>query len=290
MDDPNQKPNSATEVRLTNPSLAAVASLTDAMHARRGPWAFRLALMSALGLHLGLAVAAGWMFRSDDAGGGLVLDAIAVSITDGRALEARDAAVADADAAATAVGVAGVAVEMEEVSPAATATASEKPQEFAVLTAPNTTVQLPVATPKVESLIEPFKREEQSETPRAPQMAATPPITEVSGEVARGTVAISVATPAAQAAPPGVARDYARSVLSAVAKVRPKPQGAHGSAQVRFTIGADGGVTEATIQSTSGNRGLDTAAIDAVKRAQFPAPPVTLSRADTTFILPFHFR
>ncbi|NOU07935.1 MAG: TonB family protein [Hyphomicrobiaceae bacterium] len=290
MDDQDLTTTFAHSARPTEPSLASLARGNNAGSTRRGSWTFPAALIGAFGLHLSLVAATQWMFRTDGTGGGIVLDAIAVTITDGKAFEARDIAVANDGATTTQpFDVSTQTIAQPENSAAASASTDHtKAQDATILTTQDATRSEPVAppAPKVDTTM--FER--NSDAPEVPAAQAVQQSVTASNNDARGAEAPSAATSAAQAAPPGMANAYARSVLSAVTKTRPKSLGAQGSAHVRFTVGADGSVTDAKILTTSGNTLLDTAAIKSVQRAQFPAPPMALSRADTTFVLPFHFR
>lgn len=291
----NQNLNTIAELeaRPTQPSLAPLVRRDAPPASRQRPWAFPAAVVGALGLHLSLAAATHWAFSADSAGGGIVLDAIAVTIMDGKAFEARNLAVpTDGTTTTHPINNSEQAKAQPENSAAAsTSTDTTKPHDATVLTTPDAIRNETVA--QLTGNLDTTKLERPSDLPEVPEVPTAPVVQSsdtASSNESRGTQATSAAASAAQAAPPGVASAYARSVLSAVAKTRPKPLGAQGSARVRFTVEADGSVNDAAIQSTSGNTRLDTAAITAVQRAQFPAPPVALSRAETTFVLPFHFR
>ena len=231
-----------------------------------------------------------WSPVADGLGGGVTLDAIAVTITDGAALESTDVSTSRAAAAAdNAVATAAVAPR-EESAAAPDLPETQTAKSLAMLTAPEAAFQLPVTPPDIAPADEQKLAETQADARSKPAPDAEAAPLADSGAAARGTAWEAVAAPAAAAAPPGAVQAYARSIMAAVARHKPRPQANRGTTRVRFTVGPDGNVTDATVLATSGDQLLDRAALDAVKRAQFPAPPVALSRAETTFVLPFHFR
>ena len=159
---------------------------------------------------------------------------------------------------------------------------------MAVLLAPNNELVLPATTPEMAD-----RKEEviaNVVTPSAPTPDQATMSSSEGGAAARGADEAREPEPAGAQAPPGVAKDYAVSVMRVLARNKPSPQGALGTTRVRFTVGGDGNVRELEVLRSSGHAKLDAAAMAAVKRIQFPAPPMTLSRLQTTYDLPFHFR
>ena len=51
----------------------------------------------------------------------------------------------------------------------------------------------------------------------------------------------------------------------------------------------DGKAADAHVTKTSGNELLDNAALAAVDRTSFPAPPTGMSERQLTYVIPFRF-
>ena len=79
---------------------------------------------------------------------------------------------------------------------------------------------------------------------------------------------------------------YGRAVRSRVAQAFGR-QGARGRgrAVVRFTIGRNGAVSGVTLVESSGDRGIDRAALAALN-TRFPAFPASVTRASLSFAIP----
>lgn len=244
--------------------------------------------------------------------GGQELEAINVEIVTASALESR---AAEAGAAAAAVADVSDSAGSDSAS-AVAAQPSErreekKPEQEAATEVaalpPDTVAESPpdaIATaspekPKEAPREEPPKREEKPEPKDeaqepSPQQAAeaASAATAQGGASARGTDDTAQAASAAAAASPGVVRDYAKAVVNALSKAKPKAPGggALGTVKVSFVIGREGEVAELRITKSSGRDALDNAALDAVRRARFPAPPAGLTTAQLTYEVPYHFR
>lgn len=250
-------------------------------------WPWR-GLTVALAAHGAILAALLWLPPRDAGGGGVALEAIEVSVTNGQALDALIAAArTDADAAPSRIAEppapASEAQQREKPEPDR---ANEKPQETATLTVPQSDFQLPTRAPEI-SVEASETGESSAKVTIAPQ---SPSSGGAGGVTSRGSDAAASAEPAGTRAPPGVIQDYARSVAKVLARNKPNAPGPKGTARVRFTVAGDGRVANASVIASSGHGVLDAAALAAVLRSQFPAPPVTLSQIDTTFDLPFHFR
>jgi protein TonB len=59
---------------------------------------------------------------------------------------------------------------------------------------------------------------------------------------------------------------------------------------VKLRIGADGSVVEVRLHRSAGDRALDDAALDAVRRWRFEPAPVPSGRAAIWFLVPIEFR
>ena len=85
-------------------------------------------------------------------------------------------------------------------------------------------------------------------------------------------------------------RDYGEVVWAAIARHKPAGVSARGSAVVAFTLSSDGGLISLSVSRSSGNPGLDRAALAAVRAAApFPPPPAGIDPADLVFGVPFDY-
>lgn len=249
----------------------------------RWPWR---GLAVALLAHGAVLAALMWRPEPDGASGGVVLDAIEISVIDGRALEAMLAAARTDSAAPDAPVKSDNGAPATNQQEAASETSGKTAEaSVTVLQATDSSVSVPVEPPKASAE---FRAAEKAEAPTA--TAASEAASNAGGASTRGADATSPAEPAGTRAPPGVVHDYALSVAKVLARNKPEAQGPKGTARVRFTVERDGRVAEASVLASSGHTVLDAAALAAVRRSRFPAPPVVLTQADRTFDLPFHFR
>jgi protein TonB len=96
----------------------------------------------------------------------------------------------------------------------------------------------------------------------------------------------------AAAASQGAIEAFTKGVVGALARTRPKSTSARsrGTARVAFAI-ADGGRLEfVRVTRSAGSERLDAAAVAAVRKARFPAPPPGLTLQQRTYEVPYHFR
>jgi protein TonB len=108
---------------------------------------------------------------------------------------------------------------------------------------------------------------------------------------ARGTSTFDLEAPAYAAAPPGVERDYARTVLFTLAHNKPKASVGHrGTVKIGFTVLASGKVGSVRVAQSSGRPALDEAALAAVRSTEFPAPPPELRTGTLAYEIPYIFR
>jgi len=99
------------------------------------------------------------------------------------------------------------------------------------------------------------------------------------------------AASAAAAASPGAVLAYARSVVAALGKNRPKGgRSGKGTVRVVFAVGDGGAVEDIAVKQSSGRAELDGLAIAAVRQTWFPPPPAGMSRSARTYEVPYHFR
>jgi protein TonB len=86
----------------------------------------------------------------------------------------------------------------------------------------------------------------------------------------------------------GSALNYAAIVRARVAGRKPAGGGRRGTVVVAFGVTRSGGLSYASIARSSGDRGLDSSVLSAVRGAgPFPAPP---PGAQLRFAMPFYFR
>lgn len=86
----------------------------------------------------------------------------------------------------------------------------------------------------------------------------------------------------------GSALNYAAIVRARVAGRKPAGRGRRGTVVVSFGVTRSGGLSHASVARSSGNPGLDSNVLSAVRSAApFPAPP---PGAQLRFAMPFYFR
>ncbi len=85
-------------------------------------------------------------------------------------------------------------------------------------------------------------------------------------------------------------RVFARKIVRALARSRPKRIAGTGKVVLAFTLAASGGLEALAVRKSSGDRKIDRAALRAVRRARFPKPPTGATRKQRSFLVPYHFR
>jgi protein TonB len=84
---------------------------------------------------------------------------------------------------------------------------------------------------------------------------------------------------------------YAARVRAQVARNKPVGNGHRGTARIAFGITGTGNLSYVRIAGSSGKKGLDDAAIEAIRQAApFGTPPDGASPDQLKFIIPFYFR
>jgi protein TonB len=140
---------------------------------------------------------------------------------------------------------------------------------------------------------------ETFEAPREPASVAlpepTPPRTEPAPATpTRASEPVPVVAPAALS--PDLLAGYGSSVSRLLARHREYPRvaamrGWEGTVTMRLKVGANGRLTEAHVDTSSGHAALDTQALDMVKRiAELPPPPEGLRDREFTVLVPVVFR
>ncbi len=96
----------------------------------------------------------------------------------------------------------------------------------------------------------------------------------------------------AAAAPPGAIQRYAKSVVEALSRSRPRgvAGSARGTVKIAFAIAEDGSLALVRVAMSSGNPQLDAAALAAVEKVRFPSPPAGMSITQLTYEVPYHFK
>jgi len=158
----------------------------------------------------------------------------------------------------------------------------------------------PAPEPKPLPKPEPAKAAPKPAPPPKPAPADTPVMRETAAQPvmssppeaapeasAAATPAIAIGNPAARQAERD---DYLRIVWARVMRFRPERVTLTGTTVLRFTLGADGSLLNASVADSSGSGLLDRAALNALERAApFPAPPSSVGDG-LTFEIPFTFR
>lgn len=254
---------------------------------------FALALAVALTAHL--AIAAPLLLQSVQGIGADGQDRDALSVTvvvvPASAIETR--AVEVTPAVATSAAIASepgrdVTVALPEAAAAAQSVLEPPTEPKRVEHRPVEPAQLPTPDPVLAA--KPVAEPE----PQLPQTITepTPPPAVTGGVASLGTAETHSTTAAPAVAAPGTAERYARSVVDALAKRRPKgiTAGQRGTVKVTFAIAGDGALKFARVTVSSGNMGLDKAALAAVQGVTFPPPPLGLDVAQLTYEIPYRFR
>jgi protein TonB len=124
-----------------------------------------------------------------------------------------------------------------------------------------------------------------------PKSQATPShAANAGGAPARGAEIAASTARGPAAANPGAAKQYALAVVAALGKTKPKRVSGAGTVHINFAIGFDGTLGMSRVSRSSGNPGLDAAALSAVQRASFPPPPSGMTAAELIYEVPYHFR
>lgn len=132
---------------------------------------------------------------------------------------------------------------------------------------------------------EPAPPKQADPAPRAPSAS-------IGGSAARSIENNDASVRGATAVRSGEVQHYARNVLEALRRSRPRGASgpARGTVKVVFAIAEDGGVAFARVVMSSGSAQLDAAALAAVQKVRFPTPPQGMSMAQLTYEVPYHFR
>jgi protein TonB len=167
------------------------------------------------------------------------------------------------------------------------------PEEQTASTRPVEAAPVPraPAAVKVEQASVPEKREQSKKTARsAPSSAASP-----SRAAASDSNGSSGAGGHADTGGNAATSSYQAQVLAHLSRHRVYPpeareRGATGVARVQFALGRDGRVLSASLIGGSGERVLDSAALDMVRRASpFPPFPAGVTQARMDFAAPIRF-
>lgn len=280
----------------------------DVEPADRGSDALVLPLAAALALVAHAAVIGALLMAPIDpvnGGGGQLLDAISVEIVASDVMESRAATPEERHAAPAREAVAAEDGQAADDKAAAQpgrsrAKASTAPQSAAlpVLTAPQSatedTVTLAAARPDDTNKAEPDERRPQHTGPVSIDAetksggAASQASTTGGAQAQAATVSASMSGRAA--ASPGALQKYANLIRVALTKARPTGRGRQGTVAITFAIGPSGALRFAKVTGASGLAAIDDAALSAVRRVRFPAPPEGMTDEQRTYTVPFYFR
>jgi protein TonB len=254
-----------------------------ALSVRADRWRWAVAFSLALAAHAAVLVA---LMREPQellaGGGGQLIDAISVTIVSSDVLESVEPEKVQPSAAAVAASV-----EANEGTPdSVPAAAAERRDEKAEKEQPDKEHKQPQEEP-VRAAEAIFEVPKEAQRKREQQSPAAPA---AGGAAARALSDTPAKTSAPAAASAGVVREYARYVSLTLSRTKPRGAGRLGTVRIKFTIAADGSLASAEITKTSGNDRLDASALEAVRHAKFPVPPLGMSLAQLTYEVPYHFR
>lgn len=121
-----------------------------------------------------------------------------------------------------------------------------------------------------------------TEVPPPPQAVGEPAAAHATVVVA----ANSIPAPTAES----IRQSYAQTLWRHILLFKPLKLRAEGTAQVSFTLSAEGRLISCEISNSSGNTRLDEAALESLRRAQpFPPRPPGLGLQPLSFAIPFEF-
>lgn len=276
---------------------------------RRAALAFVPGFLGAVVLHGAIALA---LLASPDepfGASGVDLDAVSVEIVDiqATARESRAASATADPASAAVIDQTDGATAQPPASEAAPPEAKRAPLKPEPADAPDETQAEPlpvlaltkpdVTPPQPEAIVLPLRQPEPPKQEPARHPQPSPPQQAYPREAEGGAAAQSATgsnRPArvAAIASPGAVQAFAKSVVDALSRTRPKgiKGSARGTTKVAFAVAEGGGLEFVRITRSSGHETLDEAAIAAVRRAAFPAPPAGMALAQRTYEIPYHFR
>lgn len=278
----------------------------------------RIGVVAALAGHATIAALLMWAtIPAFIGGGGSDLDTIGIDIIPSTAL---DSLTANARGAAASRSTISQTAGAEQASDTATPAADRREDD--AKTQPEPAAQQP------DLVLPDWQRRPEPADPEALRLSIGPERTPVAEEAEAAAAAQQSAANPSQAAPSAEAAvtgseaaqasearsdpraaqaataagsaitEYNRELIGVLGQLRQhvekaaaRLQGAtRGKLVLQLTIAADGGTSEITIASSSGNRQLDERAIAAVQSFRFPPPPRLASAADRTYRLPITFR
>lgn len=282
--------------------------------AQRRMWS--ASLLAAFSAHALILIGATWTpsLRSVGAGG-QELEAIAIDIVSSKVLESRLAGAQPDAAAPELVDHAAPGAAPSQASMATVDQMPAEPEPEPQPAAPTPDLVIPEAKqeeppPEPDEIAlaiadeQPEKPDDQQpeveperDSEPQPQSAAPSQGSEASeaadegGAVARGMDLVETPGQQAAAASPGVANEYAKTVIETLARRKPRATaGVRGTVRISFKVSASGDVQDARVLRSSGRKVLDEAALVAVRSAKFPAPPPALASAQLNYEVPYIFR
>jgi protein TonB len=279
-----------------------------------GQRVWRLSLLAAVVAHVAVI---GLLVRAPAqvlvGGDGQELEAISVEVISSAALESRAIAQPGEAAAAKVVSATDGNLKPADSSAAAADQQRRETERADVAAAQMPDIVIPEWTerpepspPQPADIVIAREKSEVSETADDGQAARKPAEAETKSESApaeaaeagnvgaasaRGHADEPLVASSAAAASPGTAVEYAKSIVSTLARNKPKATaGTRGTVRIGFAIAVTGEVREVRVARSSGQAALDGAALEAVRTTRFPAPPRGLTAAQLTYEIPYIFR
>jgi len=195
--------------------------------------------------------------------------------------------------------------EQPQIQPAERDRPASKPTESQALAPERTEAEGSTAPPPLETAsidrTPPIALEDtkppQSGPPipvRAPASPAASAAATAGAAASSGAAAVDRAASAARVASPGQIQAFARKVVEALQKTRPRTvrtgAGWRSEVTVVFTVASDGAPANVRVARSSGRASLDRLALRAVQRARLPRPPEGLAASKRTFAQSYLFR
>jgi periplasmic protein TonB len=275
-DSPAAVPSAVNINLVAEPMLAAPAL------ARGTPWT---GVAASFAVHAALLVVA--MFAVQDLGpgsDGTELEAISVSIVSAGALDAIVNPPVEPSPAPPAAIMPNAGTMAEADRDERVAAPAEKPPEAKPelpLLAPDPDTFIATPRPSLEPVSKP-----ESPLPQLPDASAD---TQRTGGAAVSGSAAGTSTAGRAAASPGEVDRYARDVVTAIGRNRPKGVSLKGKVVIEFALRETGDIGSAKVATSSGKAKLDTIALNAIERTRYPAPPTGMTALQLTYRVPFTF-
>ncbi len=254
---------------------------------------FVVAVVVAVLVHAGIVAALSRPVESQLGARGVDLDAISVEVAL-VPVTALESLIARPEAAAGAAGPVDITDGAQTPPAPPVATKQEREREQKVELALDKLLDLEpaqiVVPPERKELVRPPVGDPVQ--PKRPDPAPVAPSAPVGGIAARAIEDKGSTVLGAAAARPGEVQRYARNVVEALSRSRPRGGvgSTRGTVKVAFSITENGSLAAVRVVMSSGSAQLDATALAAVQKVRFPPPPPGMSMAQLTYEVPYHFR